>query len=187
MKMNILFVCWLLVMPAGFLQAQVMIRADEGKVLHIEEIQTIFLEKNGVIIAEAVLPAEERPESYRDLQISKNDTLLMVNGKRVETVKKLEDLYHTCKAGEPFKLGLRGRKGLRIVAFDKMESKPGGQKKMMKVTVSDQDGQMVKQVIDENGKVLTGEEAEQFIEKMKKENEKGEDEGVKIEVEERAP
>ena len=187
MKMNILFVCWLLIMPAGFLRAQVMIRADEGKVLHIEEIQTIFVEKDGTIIAEAVLPLEKRPESCRDLQISKNDTLLMVNGKRVETVKELEDLYHACKAGEPFKLGLRGKKGLRIVAFDKMEMEKDTQKKMIKVSVSDQDGQMVKQVIDENGKVLTGKEAEKFIEKMKKENEKGEDESVNIEVEERAP
>jgi hypothetical protein len=174
-------------MPAGFLQAQVMIRADEGKVLHIEEIQTIFVEKDGAIVAEAVLPLEKRPKSFRDLQISKNDTLLMVNGKRVETVKELEDLYHACRAGEPFKLGLRGKKGLRIVAFDKMEREQGLQKNMIKVTVGDQDSQMVKQVIDENGKVLSGEEAERFIEKMKEKNIEGEDEGVKIEVEEPAP
>jgi len=187
MKMNILLVCWLLIMPAGFLQAQVMIRADEGKVLLIEEIQTIFLEKNGAIIAEAVLPAEKRPDACRDIEISKNDTLLMVNSKRVETIKELEDLYQACKTGEPFKLGLRGRKGLRIAAFDKMEVEQGAKKKMMKITVSDEDGEMVKQVIDENGRVLTGEEAEKFIEKMKKENADTEDGSVKIEVEERVP
>ena len=187
MKKKLPFLLLIFVFPAGLLHAQWMIKADGGEVLHIQEIQTIFLEKNGSIIAEAVLPVDKRPEVYRDLQISKNDTLLMVNGKRVETIRELENLYKQCRTGDPFKLGLRGRTGLHIVAFNKMAAEQGSNKKMVKVTVSDHDGKMEKQVIDENGQVLRGAEADKFIEEMKKKTAGNEGDSLKVEVEERLP
>ena len=92
----------LIILAAGFVQlnAQVIIKAEPGKVMHIEEIQSIFTEKKDGIIVAVVLPVESRLEQYRDIRISKNDTVLMANGNHIVSVRELEKMYRDFPVGE---------------------------------------------------------------------------------------
>jgi len=181
---SLFYLLLLLILP---LQAQVMIKAEPGKVLHIEEIQAIITEKEDAIIVEAVLPVDTRLEDYRNIQISKADTVLMANGKRIGSVKELEKMYKDFTVGQEFKLGIRGKEGLRIVAFKKADPDQFPKKKMMKMTVENENGKVTKKVVDEEGNEWTGEEAEQMIEKMKASKSEADSSEVRIEIEEAKP
>ncbi len=167
------------------LMAQVMIRAEPGKVLRIEEIQSVIIEKQNAIVIEAVLPVETRLERYRDVMVNKNDTVLMANGVRIGSVRELEKMYRDHPAGTEFKLGIRRKDGLHILAFEKASADDFPKKRMMKMTVEDEDGAVTKKVVDEAGNEWTGEDAEKLIRKMKK----GESDSasVRIEIEETEP
>jgi len=188
MKTKVISVVFIMLFGTGIpMRAQVMIKAEPGKVLHIEEIQSIITEHNDVILVEAVLPPDTRLEQYRDIQISKNDTVLMVNGKRVGSVKDLEKMYKDYAVGEEFKLGVRGKDGLRIVAFKKADPGQFPKKRVMKMTVEEKDGEVTKKVVDEKGNEWTGEEADRIIEEMKKSKSEDDSSAVKIEIEETKP
>lgn len=179
----------LIILAAGFVQlnAQVIIKAEPGKVMHIEEIQSIFTEKKDGIIVAVVLPVESRLEQYRDIRISKNDTVLMANGNHIVSVRELEKMYRDFPVGGEFKLGVRGKDGLRIIAFKKASPDAFPKKQMMKMTVENEGGNVTKKVIDENGKEWTGEDADRKIREMNEKAAKQDSSALKIEIEDKEP
>lgn len=164
------------------LQSQVMIKAESGKIYRIAELQTIFADKNNAIVVEALLPVENRLEKYRDVDISENDTLLMVNGRRIESIMDLEKMYVAFKPGDMVKLGVRRSEGLRILSFIKASEEELPRERMVRMEVTSEGGKVKKRVIDEKGNELSDEEAEKLIDKFKKD--KKSDGEVKIKVEE---
>ena len=179
----------LIILTTGFFQlhAQVMIKAEPGKVMHLEEIQSIITEKKDGIIVEAVLPVESRLEPYRKIRISKNDTVLMANGNHIASVRELEKMYRDFPVGGEFKLGVRGKDGLRIIAFKKASPDAFPKKQMMKMTVENEGGNVTKKVIDENGKEWTGEDADRKIREMNEKAAKQDSSALKIEIEDKEP
>ena len=114
---------FLLALSASAVSAQVVMRqtaAGDG-VFHLKEVQAIITSANDSVKVLMVLPTDMRPEGYRDIEIKDNDEILMVNKKRIKSVKTLEKMYNDLEIGGEFKMGLRRDGKLSLVSFKKID------------------------------------------------------------------
>lgn len=83
---------------------------------------------------EFVPPAGNRPEQYREVDLQPGDLILIANGKRVKTIRELENAHTGTAIGAEFKLGIQRGKQMMIVTFRKADPKDLPQMKMKIVT-----------------------------------------------------
>jgi len=108
---------------ASAASAQVVMRqtaAGDG-VFHLKEVQAIITSANDSVKVLMVLPTNMRPEGYRDIEIQNDDEILMVNKKRIKSVKTLEKMYNDLEVGDAFKMGVRRDGKLSLVSFKKID------------------------------------------------------------------
>lgn len=124
----------LIILIAQTLTAQVMIKKAgprEGGMFFLNELAAIISEKDGTIIVEHVMPNDQRPESYRDIDFKPGDEILMVNANRVKLVKDLEKIYNELEVRETMKLGMRRGEEMFIISFNKMDPEKLPKRKLM--------------------------------------------------------
>lgn len=101
-----------------------MIKLD-GKssenIFMLTECMAVIVDEDETIMVKILLPAENRPEGYDDLDLKQGDEILMVNAKRVKKVKDLKEIYDGLDIGETVKLGIRRKEEMFIVSFDKVD------------------------------------------------------------------
>lgn len=103
------------------IQAQQIVRklSKGGGVFNLPEIGGIILGENGKVFFDMMMPAEARKAEYKALDIKKNDALLMMNGKKITSVKEVEGMYNNTKTGEEVKFGLSREGKNFLVSFKK--------------------------------------------------------------------
>lgn len=107
-------------------QAQVMLKrtAEGGEgVFHLQELQTFLTSKNDTVRVLMVLPTDLRPKGYEDITIKESDAILMLNAKRVKTVKQVEDIYNGLETGATLKMGIRRNGEFFIESLKKVDPK----------------------------------------------------------------
>jgi len=121
--------------------AQVMIKSaggESGTVQIIKELGALLTEKDQVVSIMMVLPEDARPEDYKEIEVKKDDEILMVNKKRVKSVEEFVKLYNEMEIDELIKMGIKRDGNLMIVEFKKIdpEKLPKGRQMMIRTAES---------------------------------------------------
>jgi hypothetical protein len=127
----------MLILVSFAAQAQMVIKksgGEDGDIFFINELAAIVAGEEKSIKIEHAMPADNRPEEYRNIQIKQDDEILMVNKKRVKTVNQLQTIYDEAETGEVIKLGIRRGEKMFIIEFAKMDQEKMGKRKMMVMT-----------------------------------------------------
>ena len=156
----IISVVQFLILVSFSVQAQMIMKkagSKDGDIFLIDELAAIVIGEEKSIKIEHAMPADNRPEEYRHIEIKQDDEILMVNKKRVKTINQLQTIYDEAETGEVIKLGIRRGDEMFIVEFAKMDSEKMGKRKMMVMTKtidSDEGGEKVSTKIFSNKMML---------------------------------
>jgi len=108
----------------------------EGPPYNLAELGAIIVQREGALEVLFVGPPEKRPKAYRDVDLEAGDKIVMVNGKKMTSVKDLEATIEVLAVGDEVKFGLKRGKDMRMVAFAKADPDELPQTKMMMKHVS---------------------------------------------------
>lgn len=118
----------LMLIPA--VNAQVFVsRSDSsldkivGQPFTIGEVGAVIVDNGKELKVLHAMPVEMRPKAYKDIDIKDGDIVLMCNGKRLKTLKELEEAYNATAVAADFKLGVKRGEERMIVAFAKADPK----------------------------------------------------------------
>lgn len=114
--------------------AQVFIKKagpDEADIFFLNELSAIITDKEGTITVEHAMPAEQRPEEYRQIDLKQGDKILMVNAKRMKSVKDFENIYNTVEVGDEIKVGVQRGEEMFILSFNKVDPEKLPERKIM--------------------------------------------------------
>ncbi len=81
----------------------------------IREVGAVIVPKNDKLIVDIILGNYE----HQAADVMKDDEVLMANGKKVKTVKDLQEQYENTKVGDEFKIGLKRGENLLMAKFTK--------------------------------------------------------------------
>ena len=95
---------------------------EKGTVHIIEELGAIIVAEDDQLSVQMVNPKAHRPKKYQDIDLRQGDKLLMLNGKKLNTIKDLEDAYGELKAGDDVKFGIKRDNIMMMVSFPKGEA-----------------------------------------------------------------
>lgn len=145
------------------LAAQVFVQkkgAGDGEFFFLNEAAAMLKDEEGTIKVDVVLPDEQRPKEYQDIDLKQGDEILMVNAKRVKSVNELEKMYDELEVGGEMKLGIRRGEEMFIVSFNKIDPEKLPKRKFM-----------IRK--GEPGDMKPGEDKKIFSEQIKIENKHG--------------
>ena len=142
-------------------------KSDEN-IFMLTECMAVIVDEDETIMVQILLPAENRPEGYDDLDLKKGDEILMVNAKRVKKVKDLKEIYEGLGIGETVKLGIRRKEEMFIVSFDKVdpEKLPKRRMKILREEGGTGTGKMVKLANTGDGFVIKEVNNQVFIHRI---------------------
>jgi PDZ domain-containing secreted protein len=119
------------------------IKTFQGEMFDIPELGAMVTKPdNGNLKVEHVMPPEARPKAYADIDIKAGDEVLVMNGKRVKTIKELEQLYEAVPVGGEVKIGVQRGLESVISRFSKADPKDLPRRKMMIVTSDGKGGDL---------------------------------------------
>ena len=133
----------------------------EGEVFMLNELGAIIVESDDGPKVEMVLPADQRPKDYRDVDLRAGDIIMMFNGSQTKTPNQISTAYEKLDAGAPIKLGLKRDKEMRIEELIKAD--PDKMPKMMMKTVKVDDNDPVTATFLDIGIILKTKDAEIII------------------------
>lgn len=120
----------LMLMLISAVNAQVFVsRSDSsmdkivGQPFTIGEVGAVIVDNGKELKVLHAMPVEMRPKAYKDIDIKDGDIVLMCNGKRLKTLKELEEAYNATAVAADFKLGVKRGEERMIVAFAKADPK----------------------------------------------------------------
>lgn len=148
-----LFIAILLSFFAKSAFAQMMIKRtgnpDEIHVLN--ELGVILIMENNTIKVDLLPPEDKRGEAWKDVDLQKGDLIMMMNTKRVKSIKELREMYDKLAPSEIVKLGIKRGEEMFISSYPKMAmtTMPGGRR----LVINTQEGGPDSEPID--GKMIT--------------------------------
>jgi C-terminal processing protease CtpA/Prc len=111
------------------------VKTFKGELFDIPELGAIVTKPDsGNLKVEHVMPPEARPKAYADVDIKSGDQILVMNGKRVKTIKEIEAQYKAVPVGGEVKLGIQRGEDMMISRFAKADSSDLPKRKMMIIT-----------------------------------------------------
>jgi S1-C subfamily serine protease len=127
------------ILVMGNAVAQVMTKTltfdDPDQVMLISEFGGVITGSGDTVKVEMALPAGNRAEAYKSLDIQAGDIIKMANGKPLDSVKTLKELYEKAAIGDVIKLAIiRDGKPL-MVKFAKAD--PNDQPQGMRMVVTE--------------------------------------------------
>lgn len=116
------------------------VKTFKGDLFEIPELGALVVKgDSGNPKVENVMPPEARPKAYTDVDVKSGDEILVLNGKRVKTVKEIEQLYNSIPTGEEVKLGIQRGEEMMISRFAKADPKDLPQRRIV-MNTNGQDG-----------------------------------------------
>ena len=110
-----------------------------GQPFTLGEVGAVVVDNGKEIKVLHAMPVDMRPKAYKDIDLKDGDVVLMCNGKRLKTLKELEEAYNATAVGADFKMGVKRGDERMIVAFAKADPKDLPK---MQMTMSTGDGPM---------------------------------------------
>lgn len=132
---------------AQTVKTMTMTMEGDSPLFMLREIGGIITEAGDTVMVQMVMPPDNRPKDYKNVDIQTGDIIKMANGKKIESIKTLEDMYKSLAVGDELKLGLIRGKEMKIAALVKGdESKMPGQ--MMMMTTGGEGGSIAAGLVD---------------------------------------
>jgi PDZ domain-containing secreted protein len=94
-----------------------------GQPFTLGEVGAVIIDNGKEIKVMHAMPVDMRPKAYKEIDIKDGDIILMCNGKRLKTLKDLEEAYNATAVAADFKLGVKRGEERMIVAFAKADPK----------------------------------------------------------------
>ncbi len=94
-----------------------------GQPFTLGEVGAVIVDNGKEIKVLHAMPVDMRPKAYKDIDVKDGDVVLMCNGKRLKTLKELEEAYNATAVAADFKLGVKRGEERMIVAFVKADPK----------------------------------------------------------------
>ncbi len=79
---------------------------DPGEMMMINEFGGMIMLKDSAVTVEMIMPSDNRPDAYKDLDILQGDIIIMVNGSKIKSVEALQEAYDKTSAGDMVKLAI---------------------------------------------------------------------------------
>lgn len=92
-----------------------------GDVFILQETGAVIVSADSNLKIDLIAPGDQRPEGYRAVDMKRDDEILMLNGKKLTSIKDLKDGYEALAIGAEVKLGIRRDRQLMIVSFVKCD------------------------------------------------------------------
>jgi len=125
-----------------------------GDIFEFRELGAMLGQESEQVKVMVAMPKERRPPAYQAIDIAEGDLVLFLNGKRIKTVKELEQGYNTLAIGDTIKLGLRRKDERMIATFAKVDPKDLPMQVAHRVIVGG-DGQVTDEKSTDGGKTFT--------------------------------
>lgn len=140
----------------------------EGDMFEIPEIGGILVEDGENLRVDMAIPKDNRIKAYKDVDLNKGDLVLMMNGKKIDKVRKAKEIYDKLKPGEDVKLGIKRSEEMFIASFKKAD--PKDLPKVVRMVIRNDDSEFAV-VLPDDG-LLIGSDKEKVIvrEKMQHSN-----------------
>jgi len=126
------------------LQAQshsksVSIQSDDikGQPYTIKELGAVVVHNASGIQVMFVMEPQMRLEAYKEVDLQTDDLILMVNGKKLESIDDLENLMEGLAIGDQVQLGVKRDKDMQIVRYLKADPESLPKMKRMMVTADE--------------------------------------------------
>ncbi len=128
----------------------------------LPELGIVLSGENNTVKIANLLPSETRPEEYREIKLDQDDTILMVNKKRVKSASEIKNIYDSLDPESEVKMGIQRDGQMLMIAFKKMDLQKQDGKRVMIIqdkTPSDDMGDNEQVVLKgaENLIILAGE------------------------------
>jgi S1-C subfamily serine protease len=108
-----------------------------GQPFTLGEVGAVIVDNGKELKVLHAMPVDMRPKAYKDIDIKDGDIVLMCNGKRLKTLKELEEAYNATAVAADFKLGVKRGEERMIVAFAKADPKDLPKMQMQMSTTDD--------------------------------------------------
>lgn len=99
------------------------IKIGGGDAFDIPEVGALVVKDKDNLKFDFVSPAENRPKNYKDVDLQQGDFLIMLNGKKVSSIKDCRSIYEDLKTGDDFKMGIKRGDRMFITSFKKADPK----------------------------------------------------------------
>ncbi|MDA8019943.1 MAG: PDZ domain-containing protein [Thermoanaerobaculia bacterium] len=100
---------------------QEMMRFSSDDTLMIREIGAILESTDDGVRVAVAMPAEARPEAYRDVDVREGDVILVINGRRIREFATARELLEQAEVGDEIALGIDRDGRSVIVRFPKAD------------------------------------------------------------------
>ncbi len=117
------------------------VKTFKGELFDLPELGAIIVKSDsGNLKVEHIMPPEARPKAYVDVDLKTRDEILVANGKRVKTIKEIEQQYNIVPVGGEVKLGIQRGADMMISRFTKADPKDLPERKTMIITSNGSEG-----------------------------------------------
>ena len=133
---QLLLLCLFLIPSVQLMAQQKMVQKvyGSGDAFLIHELKAFIETDNKTAVVQNIFSSESKKDE--GMSLKKGDKILMVNGKRVKSVKDIEDIYSKIKPEEEVKLGVSRNEEMFIVSFTKEDVKNAPGQRVMMMTQS---------------------------------------------------
>ena len=178
MKRCLLFFAILFLSVASiYSQGKPEIKFGADDPFDLREVGALIIKDKEKFKVQFVAPENRRLTSYQNVDLKKDDIVMMVNGKAVKKLNDLRETYDKLKVGKDFKLEIKRGGKLMTVSLKKADPKILPPKRTAKITNA---GWMKDKVFLHGCGVLIGKINEKpMIEKIKGDNEIVKNAGLK--------
>jgi hypothetical protein len=102
--------------------AQRMMIKATGDVFNMAELSAVISENDGKVVV-LLTKSDLRPAAYKDIDIKTDDEIFMANGKKIKSVKELQNLYNELKPGDDLKMAIKRGDERKLVSVIKADPK----------------------------------------------------------------
>jgi S1-C subfamily serine protease len=179
-KSLVLLAIFLLTIPSSYAQVKQELKFNTNETFDLPEIGALIIQYKEKVKVQFVAPQNVRLAAYKNIDLRKDDIVMMVNGKTVNKASDLQDAYNKLKIGGDFKLGIKRDKQMFNLVVKKANPRdlpqrktaPADDKNMNNKVLIDGYGILIEDI---NGKPMIGKLLRQDKEEVKKAGLKGGD------------
>ena len=113
-----------------------MVRIEaEGPIFNLPEVEAIIAKQDGKIQV-LFTHAGMRMAKYKDVDLKTSDEIFMANGKKVQSVEELQEIYDKLEIGDILKIAIKRDEDTKIISIVKADPKDLPKRKMKMKEVS---------------------------------------------------
>ena len=133
MKRCLLFFAVLLLsIPSYYSQGKPEMKFGADDPFDLREVGALLIKDKDKFKVQFVAPEDKRPHGYQNVDLKKDDIIMMANDKAIKKLSDLREIYEKLKVGKDLKLEIKRGGKLMSVSLKKADPKDLPQKRTVK-------------------------------------------------------